>query len=155
MMKIQQIKEVKIWQSEDSKEYYTQLTDTLRQYINERYGFNAMEMTTSEIIEHLQEVTDENAIAELRELFETADLVKFAKYSTLINENDRNLVNAIEYINSTKKEEPAVQQPEEIVIVEKRSKVAKNLLLASVTAASIALLFTAGYLIYRIIMLNV
>jgi hypothetical protein len=81
--------------------------------------------------------------------------VKFAKYSTLINENDRNLVNAIEYINSTKKEEPAVQQPEEIVIVEKRSKVAKNVLLASVTAASIALLFTAGYLIYRIIMLNV
>ena len=155
MMKIQQIKEEKIWQSEDSKEYYTQLTDTLRQYINERYGFNAMEMTTSEIIEHLQEVNDENAIAELRELFETADLVKFAKYSTLINENDRNLVNAIEYINSTKKEEPAVQQPEEIVIVEKRSKVAKNVLLASVTAASIALLFTAGYLIYRIIMLNV
>jgi hypothetical protein len=48
-----------------------------------------------------------------------------------------------------------VQQPEEIVIVEKRSKVAKNVLLASVTAASIALLFTAGYLIYRIIMLNV
>jgi len=155
MMKIEQIKEEKIWQKEDSKEYYTQLTDTLRQYINERYGFNAMEMTTSEIIEHLQEVNDENAIAELRELFETADLVKFAKYSTLINENDRNLVNAIEYINSTKKEEPVVQQPEEIVIVEKRSKVAKNVLLASITAASIALLIAAGYLIYRIIMLNV
>lgn len=34
----------------------------------------------------------------------TADLVKFAKYSTLINENDMNLVNAIEFINQTKQE---------------------------------------------------
>ena len=35
-------------------------------------------------------------------LFQTADLVKFAKYNTLINENDANLVNAIEFINQTK-----------------------------------------------------
>ena len=154
MMKIEQIKEEKIWQKEDSKEYYTQLTDTLRQYINERYGFNAMEMTTPEIIEHLQEVNDEQAISELRELFETADLVKFAKYSTLINENDRNLVNAIEYINSTKKEETQVQPPTEIVMVEKRSKISKRILVASVSVATVALIATAGYLIYRIIMLT-
>ena len=54
MQKIEQIKEEKIWQSEDSKEYYTQLTDTLRNYIKERYGFNAMEMTSYEIIQKLQ-----------------------------------------------------------------------------------------------------
>ena len=154
MMKIEQIKEEKIWQKEDSKEYYTQLTDTLRQYINERYGFNAMEMTTPEIIGHLQVVNDEQAISELRELFETADLVKFAKYSTLINENDRNLVNAIEYINSTKKEEVQAPPPTEIVLVEKRSKLSKRILVISVCAASLALIVTAGYLIYKIIMLT-
>ena len=154
MMKIEHIKEEKIWQKEDSKEYYTELTDTLRQYINERYGFNAMEMITPEIIEHLQEVNDEDALHELRELFQTADLVKFAKYSTLLGENDRNLVSAIEYINATKKEEPATPQPTEIVVVEKRSKVAKQVLVASVIAASIALLAVTAYLIYRIIMLN-
>ena len=154
MLKIEHIKEEKIWQKEDSKEYYTELTDTLRQYINERYGFNAMEMTTPEIIEHLQEVNDENALRELRELFQTADLVKFAKYSTLLGENDRNLVSAIEYINATKKEEPATPQPTEIVVVEKRSQVAKRVLIGSVIAASIALLAVTAYFIYRIIMLN-
>lgn len=41
-------------------------------------------------------------IDELKELFQTADLVKFAKYSTLINENDLNLVNAINFIDQTK-----------------------------------------------------
>lgn len=154
MMKIEHIKEEKIWQKEDSKEYYTQLTDTLRQYINERYGFNAMEMTTPEIIEHLQEVNDEEALHELHELFQTADLVKFAKYSTLLGENDRNLVSAIEYINATKKEEPTTPQPTEIVVVEKRSQIAKRVLIGSVIAASIALLAVTAYLIYRIIMLN-
>ncbi|MBR1521938.1 MAG: hypothetical protein IJ635_11990 [Bacteroidaceae bacterium] len=155
MQKIEQIKEEKIWQSEDSKEYYTQLTDTLRNYIKERYGFNALEMTSFEIIQKLQEVNDEEAISELRELFQTADLVKFAKYSTLINENDRNLVSAIEYINQTKLEEPEQKpQPEVIVVEEKRSKVAKWVLIGSVIVASIVLLYVLGFVVYRIYMLT-
>lgn len=155
MQKIEHIKEEKIWQSEDSKEYYTQLTDTLRQYIKERYGFNALEMTSFEIIQKLQEVNDEEAISELRELFQTADLVKFAKYSTLINENDRNLVSAIEYINQTKLEEPEQKpQPEVIVVEEKRSKIAKWVLIGSIIAASIVLLAVLGFVGYRIYMLT-
>ena len=122
MQKIEQIKEEKIWQSEDSKEYYTQLTDTLRTYIKERYGFNAMEMTSYEIIQKLQEVNDEEAINELRELFQTADLVKFAKYSTLINENDANLVAAVEYVNQTKIEVDPNAKPEPEIIKETDQK---------------------------------
>lgn len=155
MQKIEQIKEEKIWQSEDSKEYYTQLTDTLRNYIRERYGFNAMEMTSYEIIQRLQEVNDEEAIAELRELFQTADLVKFAKYSTLINENDRNLVNAIEYINQTKLEEPEQKpQPEVVVVEEKRSKIAKWTLIGSIVVAGLILLGVLIFVGYRIYMLT-
>ena len=104
MKEIEQIKADKMVTAENSKEYYTKLTDTLRKYIEERYGFNAMEMTSSEIIEHLTASQDQKALDELRQLFTTADLVKFAKYSTLINENDMNLVNAIEFINQTKLE---------------------------------------------------
>ncbi len=104
MSEIQRIKEEKTWASEDSKEYYTQLTDTLRTYIQDRYGFRAMDMTSGEIIERLMEENDESALNELRQLFQTADLVKFAKYSTLINENDANLVTAMDYINQTKQE---------------------------------------------------
>lgn len=155
MQKIEQIKEDKIWQSEDSKEYYTQLTDTLRNYIKERYGFNALEMTSFEIIQRLQEVNDEAAISELRELFQTADLVKFAKYSTLINENDRNLVSAIEYINQTKVEEPEQKpEPDVIVVEEKRSKMAKIVLIGSIIVASLVLLAALGFVGYRIYMLT-
>lgn len=156
MQKIEEIKEDKmLWQSEDSKEYYTQLTDTLRTYIRERYGFNAMEMTSYEIIQKLQEVNDEDAINELKELFQTADLVKFAKYNTMINENDRNLVTAIEYINQTKlEEEEQKAQPEEIVVVEPHSQMTKRLLIAGVVAAAAVLVGVIGFLCYRIYMLT-
>ncbi len=99
---IEKIKEQHMQQSDDQKTYYTQLTDTLRKYIQERFGFNAMEMTSSEIIARLREGSDRKMLDELTELFATADLVKFAKYSTLMNENDLNLVNAVHFIDGTK-----------------------------------------------------
>lgn len=86
------------------KAYYTQLTDAIRVYIQERFGFNAMEMTTAEIIARLKQEEDDDKLRELVNLFETADLVKFAKYTVGMSENDRNLVSAIDFINTTKQE---------------------------------------------------
>lgn len=88
----------------DSKMYYTQLTDTLRKYIEERFGFNAMEMTSSEIIARLKQENDQEKIQELTMLFETADLVKFAKLKVGMSEKDRNLVSAVDFINVTKQD---------------------------------------------------
>lgn len=110
MKEIEQIKADKMVSSENQKEYYTKLTDTLRKYIEERYGFSAMEMTSSEIIERLTDADDQQSLNELRQLFMTADLVKFAKYSTMINENDANLVNAIDFINQTKLENQPTEE---------------------------------------------
>ena len=110
MKEIEQIKADKMVTSENQKEYYTKLTDTLRKYIEERYGFSAMEMTSSEIIERLMASDDQQSLDELRQLFMTADLVKFAKYSTMINENDANLVNAIDFINQTKLENQPTEE---------------------------------------------
>lgn len=122
MTEIERIKSERKWAEEDSKEYYTMLTDTLRNYIRDRYGFNAMEMTSSEIIERLISENNEEALDELREIFRTADLVKFAKYSTLINENDANLVSAIEYVNQTKIEVDPNAKPEPEIIKETDQK---------------------------------
>jgi len=110
MKEIEQIKADKMVTSENQKEYYTKLTETLRKYIEERYGFSAMEMTSSEIIDRLMADSDQQRLNELRQLFTTADLVKFAKYSTQINENDANLVNAIDFINQTKLENQPVEE---------------------------------------------
>ncbi len=115
---IERIKEQRTWAQEDSKEYYTLLTDTLRTYIHDRYGFNAMEMTSGEIIERLTEADDPSGIEELREIFRTADLVKFAKWTTQINENDANLMAALQYVNETKVEEDPNAQPEPEVVKE-------------------------------------
>lgn len=119
---IERIKADRKWAEEDSKEYYTLLTDTLRNYIKDRYGFNAMEMTSTEIIERLISDNNEEALSELREIFTTADLVKFAKYNTLINENDANLVAALEYINQTKQEVDPNAKPEPEIIKETDKK---------------------------------
>ena len=119
---IERIKADRKWAEEDSKEYYTLLTDTLRTYIKDRYGFNAMEMTSTEIINRLISDNNEEALSELREIFATADLVKFAKYNPLIHENDANLVAALEYINQTKQEVDPNAKPEPEIIKETDKK---------------------------------
>ena len=156
MKVIEQIKADKMVTSEDQKAYYTKLTDTLRKYIEERFGFNAMEMTSSEIIQKLQETGDKKMIDELRELFMTADLVKFAKYSTLINENDSNLVNAIEFINTTKIENQPTEERIEPVLTEQdkrsiRSRIIIKSIIAAIVLACAAILVYVTYQSYLLL----
>ena len=148
MKEIERIKNEKVWQKGLPKEYYTELTDTLRTYIKDRFGFNALEMTSSEIIDNLMEMNDKEAIADLKELFQTADLVKFAKHDPQMNENDANLINAIDFINETKQpdEENQKPQPTEITIIEKRSLRAKILLICGIVLLSVALVGTFVYI---------
>ena len=155
MKEIEQIKADKMVSSENSKEYYTKLTDTLRKYIEERYGFNAMEMTSSEIIEKLMASQDQNALDELRQLFTTADLVKFAKYSTLINENDANLVNAIDFINQTKLENVPVEETVKPQLSEEdqRQQKTRRVLKYVITAIAVFSLVIFGYVVYTLYML--
>lgn len=140
LQEIERIKGDKSLRIADPKTYYTELTDVLRTYMAERFGFNAMEMTSGEIIDKLLETNDKDSIRELKYLFETADLVKFAKHSPLMNENDMNLVNAVDFINNTKVEpDPnAKSEPTEITIEEKRSKQGRMVLLGSMVVIGIA-----------------
>ncbi|MDE6715055.1 MAG: cell wall anchor protein, partial [Muribaculaceae bacterium] len=48
------LKAAKLWQAGQDKEYYTRLTDILRRYIDRRFGINAVEMTTTQIIDTLK-----------------------------------------------------------------------------------------------------
>ena len=148
MKKIEDLKADKSWQMEDPKQYYTELTEAIRTYIKERFGFNAMEMTSAEIIDHLLQEKDKTSIDELKVLFETADLVKFAKHAPMMNENDMNQVNAIEFINRTKTEEDpnAKKEPTEIKVEEKRSKQGRITLIcciAIISAGAIIALYVA------------
>lgn len=119
--------------SEDAKEYYTRLTDLVREYINERFGFNATEMTSDEILEHLMESCSKDSLRELADLFSTSDMAKFAKFKPLLGENDRNLVTALDFVKDTMVEVPEEElQPKEIetVVEVKRSREARMAILA-------------------------
>lgn len=152
MKAIEEIKAERMVTAEDPKEYYTRLTDTLRKYIEERYGFSAMEMTSSEIIDRLMQTGDQTMLNELRQLFQTADLVKFAKYSTLINENDANLVSAIDFINQTKLETPPaeVAQKPQLTAEEQRSQQSRRML-----QTSIAVMATLGGILFCYVVVSI
>ena len=157
MKEIEQIKADKMVSSENQKEYYTKLTDTLRKYIEERYGFSAMEMTSTEIIERLTSSGDQQSLDELRQLFTTADLVKFAKYSTMINENDANLVSAIDFINQTKLENQPVEevQKPQLSAADQRTQKERRVLktvIWCVVAATVALFCYIVYTVSQLLM---
>lgn len=153
---INAIKQENLTVSEDNKEYYTRLTDALRRYMETRFNFSAMEMTTSEIIMHLQNETDQQKIDELRELFETADLVKFAKHTALINENDRNLMAAVEFINTTKTDEKVteVREKEQLTEEEQQMRTQNIMLTSLIIIVGVTAIAVAAYVGWRIIELT-
>lgn len=111
LQKIEKIKSDHLGEDADQKEYYTELTDALRQYLEDRFNIKAKEMTSSEIISRLENEEDKSKIDELREVFRTADLVKFAKYSVQGNANDLYLTTVVKFIDSTKEENaPTVEK---------------------------------------------
>ena len=150
---MERIKIEKKKKKEDVKSYYTELTDALRIYMQERFGFNAMEMTSDEIIDKLNEQQDKEWIDELRTLFNMSDLVKFAKYKPLINENDMNLINAIEFINKTKVEETAPAAPitQEIVVKEGRSKRQRMWILAGIIGLTLCGVYVLYVFLSRVV----
>lgn len=97
------IKSEKLWQAGKEKEYYTKLTDTVRQYLDGEFGIPAMEQTSIETVRALQnyrevESKDKDRVAQM---LETADYVKFAKFTPLQDENARYLDAAYDFVNNT------------------------------------------------------
>lgn len=155
LSEINVIKQQRSENRESQKEYYTRLTNTLREYIVSRFGFNAMEMTSGEIIERLQAAGDQKMIDELKQLFRTADLVKFAKYETLINENDANLVNAINFIDQTKTDEKPVEEKvaPKLTDQDKKSQNQRKLIKSLLVICGVAIVAIIVYVIYTVVSL--
>lgn len=93
----------KLWQAGKVKEYYSELTEIVRVYIEERFDIMAIEMTTYEIVDGLNghPINDE-VMQKLTGSLELADLVKFAKANPNALENDTCLNNVIDFVNETK-----------------------------------------------------
>ncbi len=100
------VKVEKLWQQGKEKEYFTEVTDILRKYIEDRFGVSAFEMTSDEILNVVKNyMIAESSTESLHQVLKLSDLVKFAKYKPFPDENDLSLVNAYLFVNQTKKEE--------------------------------------------------
>ncbi|MDR3252155.1 MAG: hypothetical protein LBT35_01105 [Tannerella sp.] len=102
---LNEIRERKLWQQSRFKDYYTEITDTLRRYMTARYGFEAMEMTSSEILDLIEEEEKGNkdVLHVLKQILQLSDFVKFAKLHPLPDENDLSMRNANTFVDGTKK----------------------------------------------------
>ena len=94
---------LKLWKEGRHKMYHTKLSDVIRNYIHRRYGINAMEMTSDEIIVALRNLdVNPQIISKLSESMSISDLVKFAKFVPIDEESESSLSTAYEFVEKTK-----------------------------------------------------
>ena len=101
----------KMWAPEKQKAFYSGVTDTLREYMSSRYGISALEMTTAEIFAQMKDAdAPKELLAEVKELFERADFVKFAKYVASDEDNASVLPLAVRFVTETYQAEIANEE---------------------------------------------
>lgn len=103
-----------MWAPEKQKDFYSGVTDALREYISERYGIGAMEMTTAEIFDQMKGTdVSEKLQKDTKELFDRADFVKFAKYVASEDENAATLPLAVRFVTETYQAEIVAEEEKE------------------------------------------
>ncbi len=127
LRELDKIKASKLWEHNRVKEFYTQVTDTIRNYIEKRYEQPAMEQTSQEIFDSLRTLDiGPKSMEQLRQVLELADLVKFAKFNPLPDENGISLINAYFFVNQTKKEEIKSLEEEKENMLAKEAEIGVN-----------------------------
>lgn len=113
--KLDRIKAEKIWQEGKVKEYQTELTDVIREYIGRRYEVKSTEKTSDETLRELKPLMAEQKelFERLRKMLSLADLVKFAKWHTTPDENESALLTAYDFVNETTAAPTEGEQKEE------------------------------------------
>ena len=103
LRKLEKYRGDKFWAPEKQKMFYSGITDTLKNYMDDRFGVDAPEMTTAELFDALKgrdDLTPE-LYSEMKELFERADFVKFAKHVASDEDNARALPLAVRFVTTT------------------------------------------------------
>ncbi len=111
--KLEELRLAKVWQAGHIKKYYSKLTDIIREYLANRYNFDAQEMTSYEIISKLHEFEiNTEAMNKMEGILNLSDMVKFAKAVPTALENDLGLSHSTDFVNETKKVAEPVQTAE-------------------------------------------
>ena len=96
------LKEKNLWQEGKVKEYYTDLTDIAREYLEGQFSIDAVEMTSDEILEEVKAIRlEDRTLGKLRETLTMADLVKFAKAFPTPSDNETSFSNVNAFIEES------------------------------------------------------
>lgn len=90
-----------LWQQGLVKEFYTELTDIVRRYLEEAFGIPSVEMTSEQTLDYFKnaQVYTPELYNLLHQMLDTADRVKFAKSEPLPHQHDFSLSNAVEFVH--------------------------------------------------------
>lgn len=90
ILRLNELDEKLLWQNNKIKEYYSELTEIVRGYIERELKVPALENTTDEVLAMIKDFknadsieTSKETIKKLKDLLQEADLVKFAKSKPL------------------------------------------------------------------------
>ena len=112
---LQRLKSRKLWEQGMEKEYFTDLTDILRAYLFERFGINAMEMTTRQIMDKIYESDLRDKRDYVKQILNVADFVKFAKVRPLPADSIAAYDNAVKFVEETIPA-PIAEEKEEVKV---------------------------------------
>ncbi|UMB59460.1 hypothetical protein MHL31_10255 [Lutibacter sp. A80] len=171
MQRLKELDEKQLLQQNKIKIYYSELTDIVRTYIEKDIKIPALESTTNELIETIEDFNESSklgiskeTIIQLKEVLQSADLVKFAKSKPIVEEikGDRtkveailnNTQNAVQIANQNKSENSPEEAP---ILVEtptqKKSFFKKYLII--ILIAIVLLIGGLGYVGYRYVKTNI
>lgn len=157
---IEKLKKVYTDEGLSSKDYYTSLVAILRHYVSKRYGINAEEMTSGELVDRLIKLGGEGPqtqlqaapnLDELREILITADLTKFAKLETNAGEDERNIARLSEYIETTKSDQLPQQEDVPAPTIKEPSVAVRRKRLLALAGAGVITAVVAALIIFEVI----
>ncbi|HAM10487.1 MAG: hypothetical protein A2X05_15675 [Bacteroidetes bacterium GWE2_41_25] len=109
---LENLREEKLWQKGEIKQYYTRLTEILRQYLENRFSVYSLELTTAETLEALVSsgFKKDSIFNVLKNVLSGADMVKFAKYNPEPSENELYYEDAWDFVSATREIEASAAE---------------------------------------------
>ena len=105
LKQLEKLDKAKLWQAGNIKKYYTELSEIIRRYTENRFNFIALELATDEIISELKSKVNNEQLASITILLQRADLAKFAKSKPDENENKESMQLAKHFVGQTKEKQ--------------------------------------------------
>jgi hypothetical protein len=112
---LEKLEKEQLWQKGFIKDYHSRITEIIRSYFEERFDLPALELTTTETLQHLNSIKESENILDITfDFLSNADLVKFAKYLPIESLNEEMMSQAKDIVQNTILHEGAIVEMEEV-----------------------------------------